>query len=567
MKRKRSRVRKFDWSALSGDDLNAAEKRKKSLLGLMRLVDMDTEEVSVVDRAANQEDFLVVKRDEGGESMSQKNKKFKRHPLTAALKSAASARLSSLIATISEMLETVKAATGIEKSLEKPLPAYVGGGIGEVSSRLGAFIENPVAKNEDDSNKGGKTEGEGSGDDGGEGSEGGAGGEGTGAGEGSGADGGEGSGEDEAASETEKAMKQETSSIQSLIMSKERFKTAEAAQKWARDNGFKADKVDEPETGETFRLRQFEPSICKRIRTGEEITEGVKPVFCIREAEKAFEIPAPVQDAVTRTLSGVMEKASEVLASILEAPITEDEAVLGDERVSELKAVGKLLTGIGEKYPTSKPFHRPEDKKKPKKNEEKTEKRGAKISSDRVKKLVGLFEGLGSFLKDIGVQLGDKDVKKSLNALDALEPLRSASDPQHANGGSGLQPDLAVVSDFKTSLQDNPGLAATMKAAIAKIVDEETSQLKASLSKKDELIAEKDKAIEEKEGIIAKQAHRIKSFLDETPSPRGHGGGEGEPVHKRDGGEEDGAPVFWPLDMNAGGKEEVQKAGIWFGKD
>lgn len=565
MKRKRVRIRKFDFDSLSGADREDAERRKRKLLGLMRLIDMDTEEVSVVDRAANKEDFLVVKRDtEGGDPLKKNRKKFKKNPLTAALKSAASARLSGLIATLSEMLETVKAATGIEKSLEKPLPAFVGGGIVEAASRLGSFIEDPIAKSDDDPNKDGKTDDEGSGGDGGEGSEGGEGGEGEGAGEGSGADGGEGSGEDKAASETEKALKQETSSIQSLIMSKDRFKTAEAAQKWARDNGFKADKVDEPESGETFRLRQFDPSICKRIRT-QDLTNGVKAALCIREAEKAFEIPSPVKDAVTRTLSGALEKASDVLESVLEAPITEDEAVLGDERVSELKAVGELLKGIGEKYPSEKALHDPEEDKRRKKKPKKTEKRGAKISAERMKKLVSLFEGLGGFLKDVGVSLDPKDVKKSLNGLEALDTVRSAIDPNHPNVGSGLQPDLDVVSDFKTSLRENPGLAATMKVAIAEIVKEETSQLKASLSKKDELIVEKDKAIEEKEGIIAKQARRIKSLEDETPAPRGQGGGEGGPVRKRDG--EDDDLVFWPSDMNAGSKEEVKKAGIWFGKD
>lgn len=558
MKRKRVRIKKFDFDSLSGADREDAERRKRKLLGLMRLIDMDTEEVSVVDRAANKEDFLVVKRDtEGGDPLKKNRKKFKKNPLTAALKSAASARLSGLIATLSEMLETVKAATGIEKSLEKPLPAFVGGGIVEAASRLGSFIEDPIAKSDDGD---GKADG-----DGGEGSEGGEGGEGEGAGEGSGADGGEGSDEDKAAAETEKALKQETSSIQSLIMSKDRFKTAEAAQKWARDNGFKADKVDEPESGETFRLRQFDPSICKRIRTGEEITDGVKPVFCIREAEKAFEIPSPVKDAVTRTLSGALEKAYDVLASVLEAPVTEDEAVLGDERVTELKAVGELLKGISEKYPSEKALHDPEEDKRRKKKPKKTEKRGAKISAERMKKLISLFEGLGGFLKDVGVSLDPKDVKKSLNGLEALDTVRSAIDPNHPNVGSGVQPDLDVVSDFKISLRENPGLAATMKVAIAEIVKEETSQLEASLSKKDELIAEKDKAIEEKEGIIAKQARRIKSLEDETPAPRGQGGGEGGPVLKRDG--EDDGSVFWPADMNAGSKEEVQKAGIWFGKD
>lgn len=73
--------------------------------------------------------------------------------------------------------------------------------------------------------------------------------------------------------------KQEGLDIQSLIMSKERFKDSKSAKNWAKDHGFKSNKVDETE--DSFRLRQFEPNVCKNgsFRTFE-LTNGVKAVGC-----------------------------------------------------------------------------------------------------------------------------------------------------------------------------------------------------------------------------------------------------------------------------------------------
>ncbi len=94
----------------------------------------------------------------------------------------------------------------------------------------------------------------------------------------------------------EKAIltKQEVTSIQSLIFSKEQFKTEAAAKQWAKDHGFKFGKVDETST--SFRLRQFEPDVCKRIRTGDEIDAGVVPLFCVRDVAKRG-LPAPDPEA------------------------------------------------------------------------------------------------------------------------------------------------------------------------------------------------------------------------------------------------------------------------------
>jgi hypothetical protein len=89
-----------------------------------------------------------------------------------------------------------------------------------------------------------------------------------------------------------------SSKVQTLIMSKARFKTADEAKKWARDNGFSDAKVDEPAAGNTYRLRQFPPGQCT---TGSmatiSMTSGVKGVVCVPKAEAAAEPPAPPKDS------------------------------------------------------------------------------------------------------------------------------------------------------------------------------------------------------------------------------------------------------------------------------
>lgn len=57
----------------------------------------------------------------------------------------------------------------------------------------------------------------------------------------------------------EKQVKPSTTTVQTLIFDKEKFTVAQA-KAWAKENGFRSDKVDEPEAGKTIRLRQKSPS-------------------------------------------------------------------------------------------------------------------------------------------------------------------------------------------------------------------------------------------------------------------------------------------------------------------
>ena len=72
-------------------------------------------------------------------------------------------------------------------------------------------------------------------------------------------------------------LEQQGTIVQTLILAKDEFKTAEEAQRWAADHGFDHDKVDE--TGDSFRLRQQDPGQFQgnSFRTIE-LTKGVQAV-------------------------------------------------------------------------------------------------------------------------------------------------------------------------------------------------------------------------------------------------------------------------------------------------
>lgn len=102
-------------------------------------------------------------------------------------------------------------------------------------------------------------------------------------------------------------LKQETTEVQTLILSKENFPTRASAVKWARDHDFRSDKVDETE--DSWRLRQLEPSACQEgsFRTIE-LTEGVKAVIC----RPVKGVCAPIKKIdVNKTISSVSKKLNE----------------------------------------------------------------------------------------------------------------------------------------------------------------------------------------------------------------------------------------------------------------
>lgn len=90
---------------------------------------------------------------------------------------------------------------------------------------------------------------------------------------------------------TFKSLTQKQTTVQSLVLSKERFKTLTQARQWVKDNGGVSDKVDE--TTNTFRFRQFNPGRCKEgTFRNKRIADGVIGVICV---PKGAETPEGLQ--------------------------------------------------------------------------------------------------------------------------------------------------------------------------------------------------------------------------------------------------------------------------------
>ena len=77
----------------------------------------------------------------------------------------------------------------------------------------------------------------------------------------------------------ENMEKQQSTKVQTLILSKKSFKTVGEAKKWVIEHDYHAAKVDETE--DSFRFRQMEPSMCQEnsFRTIE-LASGVSAVIC-----------------------------------------------------------------------------------------------------------------------------------------------------------------------------------------------------------------------------------------------------------------------------------------------
>ena len=106
--------------------------------------------------------------------------------------------------------------------------------------------------------------------------------------------------------------------IQTLIFDKERFETRAEAVKWAKDNDFKSEKVDETE--DSWRLRQFPPGDCKTGFRTIEITDGVKGALClpsdarVQQAEKLVMNMGTALEDLLKEEAEFLKKGERVLA-------------------------------------------------------------------------------------------------------------------------------------------------------------------------------------------------------------------------------------------------------------
>jgi phage gp29-like protein len=119
---------------------------------------------------------------------------------------------------------------------------------------------------------------------------------------------------------SERAQAQATT-VQSLILSKERFATLDAAKKWVAANKFHAGKVDETENSYRFRQREpkdFKPNSFRTIS----LTDGVKAVIGkLKTATAAAEPPGTndtIDDLVDTELDGWRKMMDPVLQPMLD---------------------------------------------------------------------------------------------------------------------------------------------------------------------------------------------------------------------------------------------------------
>ncbi|MEK6526212.1 MAG: hypothetical protein AABZ22_05005, partial [Nitrospirota bacterium] len=106
-------------------------------------------------------------------------------------------------------------------------------------------------------------------------------------------------------------LEQQGTVVQTLIFSKEKFKTAEEAKAWAGEHGFDHDKVDE--TGESFRLRQKDPGEFKDGSFNTvEFTDGVKAVIGrLKESQRSFR----------ESVAGLVKEAKDAEGKVWDAVI------------------------------------------------------------------------------------------------------------------------------------------------------------------------------------------------------------------------------------------------------
>jgi len=152
------------------------------------------------------------------------------------------------------------------------------------------------------------------------------------------------------------------SKVQTLIFSKDAYKSADAARGWAKAHGFSSEKVDE--TGESFRLRQAAPGGFDRMRTICLTPKDAKPGACevsavvgfTTQQEDRMEITDVVQwhrdntdgsKLVCETL-GLVPKADaaklqEAAATV--APLTQERDALKAKTAELEKKVGDFEAG------------------------------------------------------------------------------------------------------------------------------------------------------------------------------------------------------------------------------
>lgn len=225
------------------------------------------------------------------------------------------------------------------------------------------------------------------------------------------------------------------------------------------------------------------------------------------ESKQALVIPGPVKQALLKTTTEALERLMAIVNAIKGAEETDEkpEKPTPDSVARELRAVSQSLTGALERYPA--PVAKDAD------GDASTgvAKAGAKLAGKRRDQLKSVIDLLQKLLEEV---MPDKSAPRG------APPGDRSTDPNRANVGAGVQPDMDAARSAQEVLSDVPGLADVLKSLSS--LGEVMKELRSKVQGQDQEIARLKKST----GLPASRE------VDSVSGPK----------HPE--------PVSWPLDMN-----------------
>jgi len=131
------------------------------------------------------------------------------------------------------------------------------------------------------------------------------------------------------------SAKQTRTDVQSVVCSKEKFKTAESAKKWVSDHNFTVGKVDETE--DSWRFRQFEPTKCQeRTFRTIELTGGVQAVICRPKCAELTDKTLAPSDHIRELLANGTIEELKRCRKLIDAVLGVEESISAGEQFRSL---------------------------------------------------------------------------------------------------------------------------------------------------------------------------------------------------------------------------------------
>jgi len=228
------------------------------------------------------------------------------------------------------------------------------------------------------------------------------------------------------------------------------------------------------------------------------------------ESKQALVIPGAVKQALLKATTEALQRLMATVNAIKGAEETDEklDKPTPDSVARELHAVSQLLGGALERYPAP------------------IAKAGAKLASKRRDQLKNVIDLLQKLLEEV---VPEKSAPRG------APPGDRSTDPNRANVGAGVQPDMDAARSAQEVLSDVPGLADVLKSLSS--LGEVMKELRSKVQGQDQEIARLKKST----GLPASRE------VDSVKRP--------EPPK----------PVSWPRDMNRPlSREQIAKEVSFF---